>query len=78
MERINMNSFLDYLTKIINIINPVLLFMVLVSVISFLGYLKIKIEEYFKDINRLVNAVNEYKRVSKVRADEYALADLIK
>ena len=36
------------------------------------------LREYFKDINRLVNAVNEYKRVSKVRADEYALADLIK
>ena len=36
------------------------------------------LREYSKDINRLVNAVNEYKRVSKVRADEYALADLIK
>ena len=36
------------------------------------------LKEYFKDINRLVDAVNEYKRVSKVRADEYTLADLIK
>ncbi len=52
-----MNSFFDYLTKIINIINPVLLFMVLVSVISFLGYLKIKIEEYFKDIKSISNSL---------------------
>lgn len=36
------------------------------------------LKEYFKDIKRLVDAVNEYKRVSKVRADEYTLADLIK
>lgn len=32
----------------------------------------------FTDINRLISAIIEYKRVSKVRADEFALADLIK
>lgn len=36
------------------------------------------LKEYFKDINRLISAIIEYKRVSKVRADEFALADLIK
>ena len=36
------------------------------------------LKDYFKDITRLVSAIIEYKRVSKVRADEYALADLFK
>lgn len=36
------------------------------------------LKDYFKDITRLVSAIIEYKRVSKVRTDEYALADLIK
>ena len=36
------------------------------------------LKDYFKDITRLISAIIEYKRVSKVRADEYALADLIK
>ena len=36
------------------------------------------LKEYFKDITRLVYAITEYKRVSKARADEFALADLIK
>mgnify|MGYP006928585325 FL=1 len=36
------------------------------------------LKDYFKDITHLVSAIIEYKRVSKVRTDEYALADLIK
>ena len=36
------------------------------------------LKEYFNDLTRLVSAIIEYKRVSKVRADEYALADLFK
>ncbi len=34
--------------------------------------------DYFRDINCLISAINEYKRVSSVRAGEYTLADLIK
>lgn len=36
------------------------------------------LREYFKDISRLVNAINEYRRISKVKPNEYALADLLK
>lgn len=36
------------------------------------------IKNYFSDINSLIRAIREYKRVSKIRKGEYALADLLK
>lgn len=36
------------------------------------------IKDYFSDIDSLVKAIREYKRVSKIRNGEYALADLLK
>lgn len=49
---------------------------------SQLGYKNIKapdfIEEYFMNIDRLVSAIYEYKRVSDVRKGEYSLVDLLK
>ncbi len=36
------------------------------------------VKEYFKNINTLIAAINEYKRVSDVRNSEIALADLLK
>ncbi len=66
-----MNSFLDYLTRIINIINPILLFMVLVSVISFLGYLKIRIEGYFNDIKSISNSLERIADNEDNRRNRY-------
>ena len=47
-----------------------------------LGYKNIKtpdfIEGYFMNIDRLVSAIYEYKRVSDVRKGEYSLVDLLK
>lgn len=47
-----------------------------------LGYKNIKspdfIEGYFMNIDRLVSAFYEYKRVSDVRKGEYSLVDLLK
>lgn len=49
---------------------------------SKLGYTKVKskefIKDYFKDVNALVFAINEYKRVSDVQSGESTLADLLK
>lgn len=49
---------------------------------NFLGFTNVKspdfVTEYFKDINKLILAIKEYKRVSDVRKDEYSLADLLK
>jgi len=36
------------------------------------------IKDYFKNINELITAIKEYKRISNIRRDEYALADLLK
>ena len=36
------------------------------------------IKEYFKDVNKLVNAIKEYKRVSKIPTGEKCLYDLLK
>ncbi len=36
------------------------------------------LNNYFKDITRLVDAIREYKRVSNIKTGEYALADLLK
>lgn len=36
------------------------------------------IKEYFSDVNTLVAAIKEYKRVSNIRNGEYTLADLLK
>ena len=33
---------------------------------------------YFSDVDKLVSAIKEYKRVSKIRNGEYTLADLLK
>lgn len=47
-----------------------------------LGFTNVKspefVAKYFEDINKLISAIKEYKRVSDVRNDEYALADLLK
>ena len=49
---------------------------------SVLGYTNIKspefVAEYFSNINKLVLAIKEYKRVSDVKKNEYSLADLLK
>ena len=49
---------------------------------SFLGYLNVKrpvfIEAYFKDLDKLITAINRYKKVSKINHGKYALADLLK
>lgn len=36
------------------------------------------LKEYFSDVNSLVTAIVEYKRVSNIRRGEYTLADLLK
>lgn len=36
------------------------------------------VKEYFKDVNTLIKAIQEYKRVSNIPSDEYTLADLLK
>ena len=47
-----------------------------------LGYRNVKsaafMEDYFSDIDSLVAAIIEYKRVSNIQRGEYALADLLK
>lgn len=35
------------------------------------------VKDYFSDIDQLINSINEYKRVSKIRKGEYTLSDLI-
>lgn len=34
--------------------------------------------EYFYDISDLINSIKEYKRISRIKEDEYSLSDLIK
>ena len=36
------------------------------------------VEEYFSDMDLLIAAIREYKRVSNIQRGEYALADLLK
>lgn len=36
------------------------------------------LKKYFSDINALVSAIEEYKRVSNIKKDEYSLSDLLK
>ena len=36
------------------------------------------VESYFSNIESLISAIHEYRRVSKVQRGEYALADLLK
>ncbi len=36
------------------------------------------ITEYFENVNSLINAIKEYKRVSHIPNDEYSLFDLLK
>ncbi len=47
-----------------------------------LKYSKVKsydfIYEYFSDINILINALHEYRRISKIRRKEMTLWDLLK
>lgn len=45
-----MSSFLESLSKIIGVINPLLLFIVFISIISFLSYLRIKCDIFFKNM----------------------------
>ena len=49
---------------------------------SVLGFKNVKcpafIETYFDDVQKLVDILREYKRVSALRKDEFALADLLK
>lgn len=49
---------------------------------SDLGYKSVKSEaflkDYFSDVNLLVSAILEYRRVSKIQNDELTLADLLK
>ena len=49
---------------------------------SDLGYKSVKSEaflkDYFSDVNLLVSAILEYRRVSKIQDDELTLADLLK
>jgi hypothetical protein len=47
-----------------------------------LGFSDVKsylfVKEYFNDVDTLINAIKEYKRVSNIQRGEYALADLLK
>lgn len=36
------------------------------------------VEEYFRDIDKLIQCIMEYKRVSNVKSGEYTLCDLLK
>jgi hypothetical protein len=36
------------------------------------------VKEYFKDVDKLVNSIQEYKRVSNIKDKEYTLSDLLK
>ena len=36
------------------------------------------VEDYFSDINRLIDAIQEYRRVSNIPEGEYTLFDLMK
>lgn len=36
------------------------------------------VREYFKDTEKLINAIYEYKRVSNVKRNEFTLADILK
>ena len=36
------------------------------------------VKQYFADIDSLISALLEYKRVSNIQRDEYTLADLLK
>lgn len=49
---------------------------------SNLGYKSVKsydfVKEYFSDINVLINAMHEYRRVSRIQGDEKTLADLLR
>lgn len=49
---------------------------------SDLKYSNVKSEDflknYFSDINALISAINEYKRVSNVQPNERTLADLLR
>ena len=35
------------------------------------------VKEYFKDIDNLINSIIEYRRVSKIKDEEYTLSDLL-
>jgi len=54
-----MSSFLDSLSKVIDIINPILLFIVLISIISFLSYLRVKSEVFFSDMKSISNSLEK-------------------
>lgn len=47
-----------------------------------LGFKNVKsrlfVEQYFKDVNILISAIKEYKRVSHIPKGEYSLIDLLK
>ncbi len=49
---------------------------------SILKYKNVKsydfVKDYFADVNKLIECIGEYKRISKVRSREYTLRDLIK
>lgn len=66
-----MNSFFNYFKEIINIVNPLLLFIVLVSVISFLGYLRGKIESYFNDIKKISNNIERLADNEDIKRNNY-------
>lgn len=36
------------------------------------------VQEYFRDVDKLVNALREYKRLKRIKKNEYTLLDLIK
>lgn len=54
-----MSLFFDSITKVLSIINPLLTFVVLLSVVAFLSFLRVKVESYFKDIKRIANSLEE-------------------
>ena len=36
------------------------------------------VKEYFKNIDSLINSIQEYRRVSRIKDGEYTLSDLLK
>lgn len=53
-----MSAFFSNITNILKIVNPIMTFLVLISVFSFLGFLKFNLEKYFKNINHISDDLN--------------------
>ena len=62
-----MNNFLAGLMNITSLLNPILVFCLLISAIAFLVYLKQKSEVYFESIKRIAI---ELERIANILSDK--------